>query len=96
MSGVFYDGKDLRNFARWTRSIPIEVVVALELGEPPSFDGVCCVDCRNRFGTQFDHVRPRFAHGPSSKPNLKPRCFSCHRAKTKRERSANRSKPPEP
>ncbi|MDQ4143125.1 MAG: hypothetical protein M3198_05145, partial [Actinomycetota bacterium] len=58
LSGVFYDGKDLRNFARWTRNIPIEVLVALELGEPPSFDGVCCIDCGNRFRTEFDHDRP--------------------------------------
>jgi hypothetical protein len=96
LSGVFYDGKDLRHFARWTRNIPIEVLVALELGEPPSFDGVCCVDCGNRFRTEFDHVRPRFSHGPTSKPNLKPRCWSCHQAKTKRDRRASRCKPPEP
>jgi 5-methylcytosine-specific restriction endonuclease McrA len=96
LNGVFYDGKDLRQFARWTRNIPIEVLVALELGEPPSFDGVCCVDCGNRFRTEFDHVTPRFSHGPTSKPNLKPRCWSCHQAKTKRDRRARRCKPPEP
>lgn len=96
LSGVFFDGKDLRNFARWTRNIPIEVLVALELGEPPSFDGVCCVDCGNRFRTEFDHVRPRFTQGPTSNPNLKPLCWSCHQAKTKRDRSAGRLKPPEP
>jgi hypothetical protein len=95
LSGVFFDGKDLRNFARWTRNIPIEVLVALELGEPPSFDGVCCVDCGNRFGTEFDHVTPRSIHGPTSQPNLKPRCWSCHQAKTKRDRNAGRRNPPE-
>ncbi len=95
LSGVFYDGKDLRHFARWTKNIPIEVAIALELGEPPSFDGVCCTHCGNRFRTEFDHVRPRFAHGPSSKPNLKPRCWSCHQAKTKRDRRAGKLKPPE-
>ncbi len=96
LSGVFFDGKDLRHFARWTKNIPIEVLVALELGEPPSFNGVCCVDCGNRFRTEFDHVRPRVTHGPTSKPNLKPRCWSCHQAKTKRDRRAGRFKPPEP
>jgi hypothetical protein len=96
LSGVFYDGKDLRQFVRWTRNIPIEVLVALELGEPPSFDGVCCVDCGNRFRTEFDHVTPRSSHGPTSKPNLKPRCWSCHQAKTKRDRRAGKLSPPEP
>jgi hypothetical protein len=96
LSGVFFDGKDLRQFARWTRNIPIEVAIALELGEPPEFDGVCCVECGNRFKTEFDHVTPRCARGPSSKPNLKPRCWRCHRAKTARDRKVGRLKPPDP
>jgi hypothetical protein len=45
LNGVFYDGKDLRQMRGWTRSIPAEVAIALELGESPSFDGVACVDC---------------------------------------------------
>jgi hypothetical protein len=28
ITGVFYDGKDLRHLRRWTRNIPIEVLVA--------------------------------------------------------------------
>jgi hypothetical protein len=96
LSGVFYDGVDLRNFVRWGRNIPIAVLIALELGEPPSFDGIVCVDCGNRFRTEFDHVRPRAALGPTSKPNLKPRCWRCHQHKTARDRKAGRLKPPEP
>jgi 5-methylcytosine-specific restriction endonuclease McrA len=96
LSGVFYDGKDLRNFARWTKNIPVEILVALELGDPPAFDGIRCVDCGNRFRTEFDHERPRAARGPTSKPNLKPRCWSCHQAKTKRDRKEAKLKPPEP
>jgi hypothetical protein len=96
LSGVFFDGTDLRNFARWTRTIPIEVLIALELGEPPSFDGVCCTDCGNRFRTEFDHAVPRVARGPSSTPNLKPRCWRCHQAKTACDRKAGRLKPPDP
>jgi 5-methylcytosine-specific restriction endonuclease McrA len=86
LSGVFYDGKDLRHFTRWSRHIPIEVAVALELGEPPGFDGIACVDCGKRFKNQIDHVRPRSHTGPTSHPNLRPRCWTCHQAKTKRER----------
>jgi hypothetical protein len=39
LSGVFYDGTDLRHFARWTRNIPLAVLLALELGEPPPSTG---------------------------------------------------------
>jgi hypothetical protein len=96
LSGVFFDGVDLRNFARWTRNIPIEVAIALELGDPPEFDGVACVDCGNRFRTEFDHVEPHVAYGPASNRNLRPRCWSCHQAKTARDRNAGTLKPPEP
>jgi 5-methylcytosine-specific restriction endonuclease McrA len=96
LSGVFYDGKDLRTFARWSRHIPIEVAIALELGDPPEFDGVFCADCGNRFRTELDHVDPHIAHGPASNGNLTPRCWSCHQAKTERDRKAGRLKPPEP
>ena len=94
LSGVFYDGKDLRQFNRWSRSIPVEVATALELGDPPAFDGVACVDCGNRFKTEFDHVRPRANRGPTSHPNLKPRCWRCHQAKTERDRRSGLLEPP--
>ena len=96
LSGVLFDGKDLRQLRRWSRSIPVEVAVALELGEPPSFDGVVCVDCGNRFRTEFDHVHPHVAHGPASTGNLKPRCWRCHQDKTKRDRRAGRLSSGEP
>jgi hypothetical protein len=96
LSGVFFDGKDLRQIKRWSRSIPIEVATALELGDPPGFDGVACVDCGNRFRTEFDHVHPRVANGPSSNGNLKPRCWSCHQEKTERDRRAGKLRPPDP
>jgi hypothetical protein len=96
LNGVFYDGKDLRQFRRWSRGIPIEVALSLELGKPPSFDGVTCVDCGNRFRTEFDHVKPHVARGPASNGNLRPRCWRCHQEKTKRDRQAGRLKPPDP
>jgi 5-methylcytosine-specific restriction endonuclease McrA len=90
LNGVFYDGKDLRHFARWSKSLPVEVAIALELGDPPDFDGVACVDCGNRFRTESDHVRPRSARGPTSNGNVKPRCWPCHQAKTARDRKAGK------
>jgi 5-methylcytosine-specific restriction endonuclease McrA len=95
LSGVFYDGVDLRHFARWSKHIPIGVAVALELGEPPSFDGVVCVECGNRFRTEFDHIEPRAARGPTSNGNIDPRCWSCHQAKTARDRKAGKLTPAE-
>lgn len=96
LTGLFYDGKDLRNIRRWSRSRPAEVSIALELGAAPEFDGVVCVDCGNRFRTEFDHVEPHVAHGPASYQNLEPRCWHCHQAKTDRDRRAGKLKPPEP
>ncbi|MGH2702457.1 MAG: HNH endonuclease [Actinomycetota bacterium] len=93
LSGVFFDGVDLRHFRRWTRNTPSEVRLALELGEPPAFDGVRCVDCGNRFRTENDHVDPHVALGPASTDNLEPRCWSCRRAKTERDRKAGRLRP---
>jgi exonuclease VII small subunit len=96
LTGLFYDGKDLRNIKRYARSRPREVAIALELGEPPSFDGVVCVDCGNRFRTEFDHVHPHVARGPNSYENNDPRCWPCHQVKTERDRRAGLLKPPEP
>jgi hypothetical protein len=96
LNGVFFDGKDLRHFQRWTRHPSIEVRIALELGKPPEFDGVRCVDCGNRFRTANDHVEPHVALGPASVRNLEPRCWPCHQAKTERDRKAGKLKPPDP
>jgi 5-methylcytosine-specific restriction endonuclease McrA len=96
LNAVLWDGKDLRHFERWGRHIPVEVLIALELGEPPSFDGVASTDCGNRFRTEFDHVTPPLRTWPDLQANLKARCWRCHQAKTKRERRASVLKPPEP
>ena len=67
--------------------------MALELGPPPDFDGVRCVDCGNRFRNEIDHVEPRAALGPTSNPNLEPRCWPCHKRKTERDRKAGKPRP---
>jgi 5-methylcytosine-specific restriction endonuclease McrA len=96
LSGVFYDGVDLRHFRRWTRNTPVEVRIALQLGPPPDFDGISCVGCGNRFGNENDHVEPHTAYGPASTGNLRPRCWTCHQAKTERDRKAGKLTPPPP
>ncbi|MGI8773771.1 MAG: HNH endonuclease [Actinomycetota bacterium] len=96
LTGVVYDGTDLRHMRRWSRTIPVEVKLALELGKPPAFDGIACVDCGNRFRNEFDHVHPRAAGGPISTKNIDPRCHPCHLIKTAADRRAGLLTPPEP
>ncbi|MGI8774198.1 MAG: hypothetical protein ACR2KQ_04160 [Actinomycetota bacterium] len=90
LSGVFFDGTDLRHFKRWSRNIPVEVRVALELGRPPGFDGRCCSRCGNRFRPQIDHVEPYCAGNPSSLGNSDDKCWACHLEKTEADRKAGK------
>lgn len=93
LNGVFYDGTDLRHFKRYNRNIPVEMRVALELGTPPHFDGVKCVECGDRLHPESDHEHPYIAGGPTSYRNLPWRCWPCHLKKTARDRVAGKLKP---
>ena len=96
LTGLLLDGEDLRQIRRWGRHIPIEVKVALGLGNPPEFDGVKCVDCGNRFFIERDHIEPRAGGGETALDNLADRCEPCHDKKTARDRESGavRSRPP--
>jgi hypothetical protein len=96
LSGLFYDGTDLSHFRRWTRNTPVEVLLALQLGQPPEFDGVKCTDCGRRFRNEKDHSAPHVAGGFSSTTNLKWRCFGCHQKKTAEDRKKGKLTPPDP
>jgi hypothetical protein len=91
LSGVFYDGTDLRHLKRWTRHIPSGVRLALRLGEPPEFDGPRCVDCGRRLNLEVDHLRPFAAGGPTSLANSGLRCPDCHEVKTRADLAAIRA-----
>lgn len=91
---IITDGIELKHFKRFSRSISAELQVLLELGDPPKFDGIKCVDCGNRFKSEFDHVQPHIARGPMSPENIKPRCYSCHQKKTEADRKAGKLRPP--
>jgi hypothetical protein len=62
----------------------------LELGAPPEFDGVSCVNegCDRRDHLQWDHVDPVANKGPTEFRNLAARCQTDHAAKTERDRAA--------
>ena len=96
LTGLFYDGKDLRTIKSYTRNVPVEVLRALNLGPPPDFDGMKCVDCGKRFGNQKDHVEPYCGDNPASVDNMKPRCWTCHQVKTARDRKAGKLTPRAP
>ncbi|MGH2790817.1 MAG: HNH endonuclease, partial [Actinomycetota bacterium] len=55
-----------------------------------------CSDCGNHFRNENDHIEPHVAFGPASTDNLEPRCYSCHKAKTERDRKAGKLTPPRP
>jgi 5-methylcytosine-specific restriction endonuclease McrA len=96
LSGLFYDGTDLRHFRRWTRNTPVEVLLALQLGQPPEFDGVKCIDCGRRFRNEKDHSAPHVAGGSASTTNLKWRCYGCHQRKTAEDRKKGKLTPSNP
>jgi len=96
LTGLFYDGTDLRHLRRWSRTTPPEVLLALQLGEPPEFDGVKCIDCGYRFRNEKEHSLPHVAGGCSSTTNLKWRCYGCHQKKTAEDRKEGKLTPPDP
>ena len=88
LTGLFYDGQDLRHIRRFGRHIPAEIKIALDLGEPPGFDGRSCADCGNRFWLETDHHEPRAIGGETALDNLEDRCEPCHTRKTRCEHEA--------
>ena len=87
---VTHDGVRIREVVHIGRKLPAVLRTALELGEPPRFDGVACAEdgCGRRLGLEWDHIDPVANGGATSLDNLEPRCRPCHRAKTERDRAA--------
>lgn len=90
VKAVLHDGVEISTVAHFGRHIPAELRTALELGPPPTFDGVECTEagCGRRYGLEWDHVDPVANGGPTSFDNLRARCWPHHRAKTERDRQA--------
>jgi hypothetical protein len=87
---VLHDGVRIDTVAHLGRHIKAELRTALELGAPPSFDGIACRQegCDRRYGLQWDHVDPHANQGVTSYENLEPLCRGHHREKTQRDRAA--------
>ena len=96
LNALLVDGEDLRHFKRFSRHVPPEIKIALELGTAPEFDGPSCIDCGIRFRPERDHLEPVVAQGPTSYTNLDWRCDLCHGAKTEADRKAGKLTPRPP
>lgn len=94
---VFHDGVNIHTVTHVGRHIPAELRTALELGDPPDFDGIVCSGCGKKFKLQWDHVEPVCAGGFTSFANEDPKCWECHREKSDAERAAGLyRRPPSP
>ncbi len=90
IKAVLHDGARVEAVKHFGRHISAELRTALELGEPPAFEGQACAEagCGRRYGLEWDHVDPVAHGGPTSYDNLVPRCWPHHREKTERDRKA--------
>ncbi len=94
---VFHDGVNIHTVAHLGRYIPTELRTALEIGNPPEFDGITCSGCGKKFNLQWDHLDPVCAGGLTTYANEDPKCWECHAKKCDEERAAGLySKPPPP
>jgi len=89
IKAVLHDGVKVDTIVHYGRtSLPAHLRTVLELGDPPRFDGVRCVDCGRELGLEVDHRDPVANGGPTCLSNLDPRCRACHDDKTERDRLA--------
>ena len=89
VKAVVHDGTKIDSVVHYgRRALPAAVRTAIELGDPPDFDGRRCVDCGNLLALELDHDDPVANGGPTTRSNMKWRCNHCHREKTERDRRA--------
>lgn len=88
IKAVLHDGTNIHTVAHLGRHIPATLRTALEVGTPPTFDGLACEHCGRKWGLQLDHENPVANQGPTSYQNLRALCWDDHRDKTERDRRA--------
>jgi len=100
VKAVLHDGVKIDTVVHYgRRAVPSAVRTAIDLGDPPDFDGRRCVDCGNLLALELDHQDPVANGGATAAANLFWRCYRCHREKTDRDRRAGllngaRARPP--
>ncbi|HWC13814.1 MAG TPA: hypothetical protein VG929_04385 [Actinomycetota bacterium] len=96
LTGLFYDGEDLRHMRRWTRNTPARSSLrwsSMNLRPSTASDASTAATGSEPRTITWSRIPPR---GPASTDNLNPRCWPCHQAKTARDRKAARLRPPDP
>ena len=88
VKAVITDGTRIETVSHIGRNLPAELRTALELGDPPGFEGLICVDCAKAYGIERDHIDPVANGGPTAYDNLAGRCWDCHERKTAADRRA--------
>ncbi len=89
IKAVTHDGVRIDTVVHYGRYIKTELRTALDLGNPPDFEGAACSSgCDRRYGLQWDHIDPVANDGPTSRGNLDGKCTPCHVEKTRRDREA--------
>jgi hypothetical protein len=88
VKAVIHDGKRIKTVKHVGRNLPAELRTALELGHPPEFNGLICIDCGKTYGLERDHVDPVANGGLTAYDNLRGRCWDCHQKKTEADRRA--------
>jgi hypothetical protein len=89
VKAVVHDGVKPLRVAHFGRRMKAELRTALELGQPPGFEGTKCSNpgCGRRYGLEWDHIKPVSRQGPTSYDNLQPLCKPHHWDKTERDRN---------
>jgi len=92
---VTHDGVKIDTVKHLGRHVKAELRMALNLGAPPTFEGVVCRErgCGRRYGLEWDHVDPVANGGTTSEDNLQPLCWPHHQNKTERDRKEGRLGP---
>ncbi|MDA8309915.1 MAG: DUF222 domain-containing protein [Actinomycetota bacterium] len=88
LKGVLHDGVSIHKIRHYGRKYTAELRTALDLGPVPAFSGRACANCARPFGLQRDHRVPVASSGPTTYDNVQDLCYSCHAAKTERDRAA--------
>lgn len=91
VKAVVHDGVNPLRVAHFGRHIGAQLRTALELGQPPGFEGTRCsqAGCPRRYGLEWDHVQPVCRDGPTSYLNMQALCKPHHWEKTQRDREAS-------
>lgn len=91
VKAVVHNGVKPLRVAHFGRHMRAELRTALELGQPPGFDGTTCSHpgCARRYGLEWDHITPVSRDGPTSYDNLQAMCKPHHWEKTERDRKAS-------